>query len=140
MISTACATLPKPAPRNSPHPCASVVREIRRPFFGGYALPKPLPYLQSKLHGFRSGTVGQFLPGIQYQLVPIPGIAAGGMLHVKGPNLMSGYLRFDNPGVLQPPASPVGEGWYETGDVVEIDDEGFVKIVGRVKALCQRWR
>ncbi|WP_374496057.1 AMP-binding protein [Zoogloea sp.] len=106
--------------------------------FEGYGATETAPVLAVNTPmAFRSGTVGQFLPGIQYQLVPIPGIAAGGMLHVKGPNLMSGYLRFDNPGVLQPPASPVGEGWYETGDVVEIDDEGFVKIVGRVKRFAK---
>lgn len=106
--------------------------------FEGYGATETAPVLAVNTPmAFRSGTVGQFLPGIQYQLVPIPGITAGGMLHVKGPNLMSGYLRFDNPGVLQPPASPVGEGWYETGDVVEIDDEGFVKIVGRVKRFAK---
>jgi len=59
------------------------------------------------------------------------------MLHVRGPNLMSGYLRHDQPGVLQPPASAVGAGWYETGDVVEIDDDHFVKIVGRVKRFAK---
>ena len=106
--------------------------------FEGYAATETAPVLAVNTPmAFRSGTVGQFLPGIQYQLVPVPGIAAGGMLHVKGPNLMSGYLRFENPGVLQPPASPAGDGWYETGDVVEVSDEGFVKIVGRVKRFAK---
>lgn len=106
--------------------------------FEGYGATETAPVLAVNTPmAFRSGTVGQFLPGIQYQLVPIPGIAAGGMLHVKGPNLMSGYLRFENPGVLQPPASPAGDGWYETGDVVELSDEGFVKIVGRVKRFAK---
>ena len=106
--------------------------------FEGYGATETTPVLAVNTPmAFRSGTVGQFLPGIQYQLVPVPGIAAGGMLHVKGPNLMSGYLRFENPGVLQPPASPAGDGWYETGDVVEVSDEGFVKIVGRVKRFAK---
>ncbi len=106
--------------------------------FEGYGATETAPVLAVNTPmAFRSGTVGQFLPGIQYQLVPVPGIAAGGMLHVKGPNLMSGYLRFENPGVLQPPASPAGDGWYETGDVVEVSDEGFVKIVGRVKRFAK---
>jgi acyl-[acyl-carrier-protein]-phospholipid O-acyltransferase/long-chain-fatty-acid--[acyl-carrier-protein] ligase len=67
----------------------------------------------------------------------VPGIDKGGMLHVRGPNVMSGYYRYDNPGVLQPPSSDAGEGWYETGDVVAIDDDGFVSIVGRVKRFAK---
>lgn len=59
------------------------------------------------------------------------------MLHVRGPNLMSGYYRYDSPGVLQPAASELGPGWYSTGDVVEIDADGFVTIKGRVKRFAK---
>ncbi|MBC7779921.1 MAG: bifunctional acyl-ACP--phospholipid O-acyltransferase/long-chain-fatty-acid--ACP ligase [Proteobacteria bacterium] len=86
---------------------------------------------------YRRGTVGQLLPSIEGRLVPIPGIERGGMLHVRGPNLMSGYLRVDNPGVLEPPKSSLGDGWYETGDVCAIDDDGFVTILGRVKRFAK---
>lgn len=106
--------------------------------FEGYGATETAPVLAVNTPmAFRSGTVGQLLPGIQHQLVPVPGIPSGGMLHVKGPNLMSGYLRVTAPGQLEPPASAQGEGWYETGDVVEIDDDGFVKIVGRVKRFAK---
>jgi acyl-[acyl-carrier-protein]-phospholipid O-acyltransferase/long-chain-fatty-acid--[acyl-carrier-protein] ligase len=106
--------------------------------FEGYGATETAPVLAVNTPmAFRSGTVGQLLPGIQHQLVAVPGIPSGGMLHVKGPNLMSGYLRVEQPGELQPPVSPAGEGWYETGDVVEIDDDGFVKIVGRVKRFAK---
>jgi len=86
---------------------------------------------------YRSGTVGQFLPGIEHRLQPIPGIERGGVLHVRGPNVMNGYLKADNPGVLQPPTSIEGPGWYETGDIVEVDSDGFVHIVGRVKRFAK---
>jgi acyl-[acyl-carrier-protein]-phospholipid O-acyltransferase/long-chain-fatty-acid--[acyl-carrier-protein] ligase len=85
----------------------------------------------------RVGTVGRLLPGMEHRITPVPGIAAGGMLHVRGPNLMLGYLKVDQPGVLQPPSSSVGEGWYETGDIVEIDADGFVRIVARVKRFAK---
>jgi acyl-[acyl-carrier-protein]-phospholipid O-acyltransferase/long-chain-fatty-acid--[acyl-carrier-protein] ligase len=86
---------------------------------------------------FRSGTVGQFLPGIEYQLQAVPGIERGGLLYVRGPNVMSGYLKADNPGVLQALVSDKGPGWYETGDIVDVDDDGFVRIVGRVKRFAK---
>ncbi len=42
---------------------------------------------------------------------------------------MLGYLRADNPGVIEPPP----EGWYDTGDIVKVDEFGFVTILGRAK-------
>jgi acyl-[acyl-carrier-protein]-phospholipid O-acyltransferase/long-chain-fatty-acid--[acyl-carrier-protein] ligase len=86
---------------------------------------------------YRPGTVGRLLPGIEHRLVPVPGIARGGVLHVNGPNVMRGYYLYDRPGELQPPASEAGEGWYNTGDVVDLDDEGFVTIHGRVKRFAK---
>ena len=86
---------------------------------------------------YRSGTVGQFLPGLEYRLQAVPGIEHGGLLHVHGPNVMSGYLKADNPGVLQAPVSSEGAGWYDTGDIVEVDSDGFVHIVGRVKRFAK---
>ncbi|MCB1888379.1 MAG: bifunctional acyl-ACP--phospholipid O-acyltransferase/long-chain-fatty-acid--ACP ligase [Rhodocyclaceae bacterium] len=122
---------------------AEPVRELWFDKFGirifeGYGATETAPVMAVNTPmAFRRGTVGQMLPGMHAQLLPVPGIPSGGMLHVTGPNLMSGYLKADRPGVLQPPASEVGEGWYETGDVVEIDDDGFVRIVGRVKRFAK---
>ncbi|MHB1334293.1 MAG: bifunctional acyl-ACP--phospholipid O-acyltransferase/long-chain-fatty-acid--ACP ligase [Sulfuriferula sp.] len=81
----------------------------------------------------RSGTVGPLLPGLESRLESVPGITQGGLLSVRGPNVMQGYYLFDNPGVLKPPA----DGWYSTGDVVEIDTDGFVRILGRVKRFAK---
>jgi acyl-[acyl-carrier-protein]-phospholipid O-acyltransferase/long-chain-fatty-acid--[acyl-carrier-protein] ligase len=86
---------------------------------------------------FRTGTVGRFLSGIEHRIVPVPGIEEGGVLHVRGPNLMQGYMFSDAPGVLQLPRSELGAGWYNTGDVVSVDEEGFVTIHGRVKRFAK---
>ena len=86
---------------------------------------------------FRDGSVGRFLSGIEYRIVPVPGIEQGGVLHVRGPNLMMGYMFSDAPGVLQSPRSELGAGWYNTGDVVSVDDDGFVTIHGRVKRFAK---
>ena len=86
---------------------------------------------------YRRGTVGRFLPGVEYKLVPVPGIDHGGALHVRSPNLMLGYYFYDNPGKLEPMKSEHGPGWYTTGDVVDIDEEGYVTILGRVKRFAK---
>ena len=106
--------------------------------FEGYGATETAPVLAVNTPmAYKTGTVGNLLPGIEHRLLPVAGIDHGGILHVRGPNGMSGYLKADQPGVLQPPLSELGDGWYETGDVVQIDDEGFVKIVGRVKRFAK---
>jgi acyl-[acyl-carrier-protein]-phospholipid O-acyltransferase/long-chain-fatty-acid--[acyl-carrier-protein] ligase len=84
----------------------------------------------------RIGSVGQFLPGVAHELEAVPGIENGGALHVSGPNVMKGYYLFDKPGVIQPPTS-IRPGWYSTGDIVEIDADGFVHIRGRLKRFAK---
>jgi acyl-[acyl-carrier-protein]-phospholipid O-acyltransferase/long-chain-fatty-acid--[acyl-carrier-protein] ligase len=53
---------------------------------------------------------------------------SGDIRHAQG--------HYENPGVLVPPRSELGPGWHKTGDVVEIDDEGFIHIRGRVMRLA----
>jgi acyl-[acyl-carrier-protein]-phospholipid O-acyltransferase/long-chain-fatty-acid--[acyl-carrier-protein] ligase len=86
---------------------------------------------------YREGTVGRFLPGVEYRIAAVQGITRGGALHVRSPNLMSGYYFYEEPGVLHPPRSEVGVGWYNTGDVVDVDEEGYVTILGRVKRFAK---
>ncbi len=80
-----------------------------------------------------NGSVGKIFPGMQLKVEPVPGIDDGGLLFVKGDNVMMGYYLFDDPGVLNPPEN----GWYDTGDIVEVDKQGFIHIKGRVKRFAK---
>lgn len=86
---------------------------------------------------FKQGTVGRLMPDMQYKLEDISGIEDAGQLHLYGPNIMQGYLLPDNPGKLIPPESIYGKGWYDTGDIVNIDGDGFVSIRGRSKRFAK---
>ncbi|MEN8259321.1 MAG: AMP-binding protein [Pseudomonadota bacterium] len=104
----------------------------------GYGATETSPILAANTPmEYREGSVGRLLPGIEYRLEPIPGISSGGRLHVRGPNVMLGYLLPDNPGVRVPARSVFGEGWYDTGDIVDIEDDGFVTISGRCKRFAK---
>jgi acyl-[acyl-carrier-protein]-phospholipid O-acyltransferase/long-chain-fatty-acid--[acyl-carrier-protein] ligase len=104
----------------------------------GYGTTECAPVLSLNTPmSYKPGTVGRMLPGIDHQLVPVPGIARGGVLHVRGPNIMRGYYLYEKPGELQPPHSEVGEGWYNTGDVVDMDEDGYFTIHGRVKRFAK---
>jgi acyl-[acyl-carrier-protein]-phospholipid O-acyltransferase/long-chain-fatty-acid--[acyl-carrier-protein] ligase len=82
---------------------------------------------------FKAGTVGRFLPGIGHRLEPVPGVADGARLILSGPTVMLGYLRAEKPGELDPPP----EGLYDTGDIVSIDPQGFITILGRAKRFAK---
>ena len=86
---------------------------------------------------YKAGSVGRFMPAMEYKLETIPGINDAGQLHVKGPNIMLGYLLADNPGVLVLPESIYGKGWHDTGDIVNVDNEGFISIRGRSKRFAK---
>ena len=85
----------------------------------------------------KNGSVGQLMPGIDHKLEPVDGVENGGALHVKGANVMLGYLKVDQPGVIQPPSSTYGAGWYNTGDIVSIDEAGYVTIQGRMRRFAK---
>ncbi|KUJ73022.1 AMP-dependent synthetase [Thiomicrospira sp. WB1] len=104
------------------------------PIFEGYGVTETSPVLAVNIpQSFKHGTVGQLVPGVRARLRPIEGISEGGSLEVAGPNIMLGYLLHTAPGELQPPK----DGWHDTGDVVTMDDDGFVQIRGRAKRFAK---
>jgi len=92
----------------------------------------PVIAVNTPMH-FRAGSVGRLLPAIEARVEAVPGIEEGGRLSIRGPNIMAGYLKADAPGVLQPPEG----GWHDSGDIVTIDDVGFVTIRGRAKRFAK---
>ena len=92
----------------------------------------PLISVNTRMYAKR-GSVGRIVPALEYKLDPVEGITDGKKLVVRGKNVMMGYMRADNPGVLDAPK----DGWYDTGDIVEVDDEDFIFIKGRAKRFAK---
>lgn len=100
----------------------------------GYGATEASPVIAAnQLEANISGSVGSLMAGMEYKLEPVPGIDQGGKLHVRGPNIMKGYLRSSAPGVLEPPK----DGWHDTGDICTVDKQGVIRIRGRVKRFAK---
>jgi acyl-[acyl-carrier-protein]-phospholipid O-acyltransferase/long-chain-fatty-acid--[acyl-carrier-protein] ligase len=120
-------------------PVKTATRQIYLEKFGlrileGYGVTECSPAMALNTPMFNKfGTVGRLFPGMTARLEKVEGVDEGGRLFVTGPNVMLGYLRADKPGVLEVPP----EGWHDTGDIVAIDDQGFIAIKGRAKRFAK---
>ena len=87
--------------------------------------------------GIKRGTIGRPLPGVSVRTVnpetgePMPE-GEPGMLLVKGPNVMKGYL-----GMPEKTAEVIKDGWYRTGDIAWIDEDGFITITDRLSRFSK---
>lgn len=102
--------------------------------FEGYGTTETSPVIavNSAIYN-KAGTVGRILAGMTYRLDKVEGVNEGGRLVVHGPNVMLGYYKDDKPGIIQRPE----DGWHDTGDIVTIDENGFVTIKGRAKRFAK---
>ncbi|MBI1275555.1 acyl-[ACP]--phospholipid O-acyltransferase, partial [bacterium] len=102
--------------------------------FEGYGATETSPVLATNTPmQNKPGTVGRLMPGIASRFEAVSGVTEGAKLLVKGPNVMKGYLLSDKPGVVVPPQ----DGWYDTGDIVQMDEAGYITIKGRAKRFAK---
>ena len=100
----------------------------------GYGVTEGSPVLAANQPGdIRSGTVGKLLPAIETRLEPVEGLEGAGRLFVRGPNIMKGYISPEQPGVIV----PLNDGWHDTGDIVSINEQGYMSIRGRLKRFAK---
>ncbi len=111
--------------------------KFHKPIVEGYGLTETAPVTHVLMpQEQRPGTVGRPVPGLEQIIVDpatqrVLGTNTDGELRMRGPNIMKGYLGLEEEtaGVFDE------EGFFKTGDMAQIDDEGFLRITGRIKEM-----
>jgi len=108
-----------------------------RRIFVGFGVTEASPLISTNTPmDDRIGTLGRLLPGIEYRLLPVEGVSAGGRLAIRGPNVMLGYLTTERPGEIQPPACAAGAGWFDTEEVLSVDADGYLRRTAEPQRLA----
>lgn len=95
----------------------------------GYGMTEAAPVVAvNSITHSRPGTVGRLLPAMRMRLLPVEGFSDGSRLSVRGPNVALGQLTEESGGQMTLPANE----WHDSGDVVSVDKEGFITVVGRI--------
>ncbi|MDR1514523.1 MAG: AMP-binding protein [Synergistaceae bacterium] len=98
----------------------------------GYGVTEASPVVGVNKPGYvKFGSIGRPLPCVRPKLIPVEGVTGGGRLVINGPNVMMGYIQADG-SILPPPADG-----YDTGDIVSIDEDGFMTIEGRARRFAK---
>jgi malonyl-CoA/methylmalonyl-CoA synthetase len=114
---------PLPAGQSDELSCACGQRPLER-----YGMTETVMLTSNPIDGPRKpGRVGLPLPGVELRL------AADGEVQVRGPNVLGGYDSPDGPS--RPPDAFTPDGWFRTGDLGELDEDGHLGLAGRTKEL-----
>jgi acyl-[acyl-carrier-protein]-phospholipid O-acyltransferase/long-chain-fatty-acid--[acyl-carrier-protein] ligase len=106
----------------------------------GYGITECSPVISANpLEKIRPGSIGKILNNIEYALVHPESFketsqGEESMLLVRGPSIFEGYLNFDGP---SPFVKHKDKDWYNTGDLVKMDTDGYLHFAGRLKRFVK---